>query len=74
MAVQRIIKRQVFDISPPAVVVTEHQSEVKICQCGQVNMFFPAGINAPVQYGCRAKALAVRGGPRRSDSFSSFLR
>jgi len=56
-----IEKRQVFDIPPMLVIVTEHVAETKICPCcGKKNKGeFPQGINAPVQYGDRVKALAA---------------
>jgi transposase len=46
-------KRQVFDLPPPRVVVTEHRVEKKCCpQCGLVQQGqFPERINAPTQYG-----------------------
>ncbi len=54
-------KRQVFDVPPISVVVTEHQAEVKICPCcGKKNQGeFPKGVNAFTQYGERVKALAA---------------
>ena len=54
-------KRQVFDIPPVSVEVTEHQAEVKICPCcGKKNQGeFPEGVNAFTQYGGRVKAFAA---------------
>lgn len=48
-----ILKRQVFDIPLPQVIVTEHQAEIKICpSCHhRATAPFPHGVNAPAQYG-----------------------
>jgi transposase len=53
-------KRQVFDIPPLQLTVTEHQGEIKRCQCGHVTCAsFPNGVQAPVQYGSNVQALVV---------------
>ena len=56
-----ISKRQVFDIPPISVTVTEHQAETKLCPCcGKKNQAeFPKGVNAFTQYGERVKAAAA---------------
>lgn len=55
------IKRQVFDLPPMEIDVTEHQAEIKRCPTchAEVKASFPSDINSPVQYGSRLKALGV---------------
>ena len=59
--VSSILRRQVFDIPVVNIVVSEHQVRVKHCpHCHRkVQGLFPDGVNAPVQYGPRIRALAA---------------
>jgi transposase len=53
-------RRQVFDLPPIEVEVTEHQLIKRRCGCGVVTGGqAPAGVTAPVQYGARITAIAL---------------
>ncbi len=54
-------KRQVFDLPPIQLRVTEYQRFGCTClHCGHLNRTdFPPGVSAPVQYGPRVKALVT---------------
>lgn len=53
--------RQVYDMPPIEMVVTEHQSEIKRCpRCNTINKaVFPEGVNQPVQYGTGVQTWAA---------------
>jgi transposase len=52
--------RQVYDVPPVQIEVTEHRAELKYCaRCQRcVQAAFPDDVSRPVQYGCRLKAQA----------------
>ena len=54
-------KRQVFEIPPVNLIVTEHRSQIKTCpHCGRLNKsHFPESVNYPVQYGPNILASAI---------------
>lgn len=55
-----IERRQVYDLPPLNLIITEHQSEVKRCSCGHINRAeFPLGVTHYVQYGPNFKSLLV---------------
>lgn len=59
-AVTSVEIRQVFDLPPVALRVTEHQIQHRACRCGAVSMAaVPDGVNAPAQYGPRVRAIGA---------------
>jgi transposase len=54
-------RRQVHDLPPQKMKVTEHQAQTKVCgRCGTMSKGkFPIGVNAPVQYGAGVRAVAA---------------
>jgi transposase len=55
-----LTRRQVFDIPPVTVHVTEHQIITRRCRCGTLcTATPPAGVDAPVQYGPMMHAVIV---------------
>ena len=53
-------RRQVFDLPPMTVRVTEHQLVARRCACGTTTCgTAPEGVTAPVQYGPRITAIII---------------
>jgi hypothetical protein len=53
-------RRQVFDLPPMRVRVTEHQLIARRCACGATTCAdAPGGVSAPVQYGPRITAIIL---------------
>jgi transposase len=58
--VSGVERRQVFDLPPVAVKVTEHQLIERECGCGhRTKGAGPAGADGPVQYGPRIAAIII---------------
>ncbi len=55
-----VARRQVFDLPPMRVRVTEHQLISRRCDCGVTTCApAPDGVTAPVQYGPRITAIIL---------------
>jgi hypothetical protein len=53
-------RRQVFELPGIKALVTEHRSVRVVCGCGRANWgAWPAGVNAPAQYGPRLRAAVL---------------
>ena len=59
--IHSLSKRQVFDLPPMKIEVTEHQAQRKICpHCNKSNLAsFPNNVTEEVQYGKKIKSLMV---------------
>jgi len=58
--VSGVTRRQLFDIPPVTVKVSEHQLVERQCACGaRTRAEAPAGVDGPVQYGPRIAAIIV---------------
>ena len=57
---QLVARRHVFDLPQPRLFVEEHRVVAHQCACGCVQTgSFPAGVDAPLQYGPRIEAQSV---------------
>ncbi|MGB2950685.1 MAG: IS66 family transposase [Rhodococcus sp. (in: high G+C Gram-positive bacteria)] len=55
-----VARRQIFDLPPATIHVTEHQLITKRCACGtSTRADAPSGVNAPAAYGPRVSAVMV---------------
>jgi len=61
LPVEGIEARQVFDIPPIQIAVTEHQAHIKCCPCCRARNkgAFPAHVGQPVQYGPEVQAVVT---------------
>ena len=58
--IEIVSKRQVFDLPPQKLIVTEYQQGKIICQCGNIELgHYPVDVTQPAQYGYNVKALCV---------------
>lgn len=59
--VDQILRRQVYELPPLALEVTEHQAAVKVCPSCHATLqaSFPEGVDQKTQDGPRVKGLVV---------------